>query len=130
MARMFVDDEVIPGFEPGVWYVAGPQTDASAAHLVCCYDDVALPIEDIQHGWAKSQPVLDEAGDLWRSGAFTWHRTRPRGGWPCTQVLVAPGADDLPRYTHCVHREEGGHQRATHPYTPDPWQMLYSLVSA
>lgn len=109
--RQFADNEVLQGFESGLLFIVGPQTDASAAHLACCYDDVALPIVDIWHGWAKSQPVRDECGYLLTTGGFVWHAERPRGGWPCTMVTLASGAPlDLPRYTRCAHAREGGHR--------------------
>lgn len=99
-------NEVIQGWEPRERYVVGQHTDASAVDLVCAYDDVAYPIESVEHGWAKSQPVRDQYGDL-RNG-FSFHAAPVRGGWRCSMVTL--GLHDprtVERYTRCHHPRAG-----------------------
>lgn len=113
----YAPNEVLQGWERDERYVVGQHTDASAIDLVCSYDDAAYQIVSVVHGWAKSQPVRDEYGDV-RNG-FTFHVKAVRGGWRCSLVVV--GACDprtIERYTRCHHPGAG------HAITHDmhrPW---------
>ena len=106
--RRHTDGDVLWGREPRERYVAGPQTDASAADLVCGYEDAALPVKSIVHGWAKSQPIRDEYNNI--INGFLFHTRPVRGGWRCSRVTLGPhDPREVPRYTRCHHERRPGH---------------------